>query len=74
MGAVLDQVVAVILRRGVVIPASPLATTRTGRLDEPRNRVLCVFYWAVGHGGLPFESHPTWFPTRHPKTGLSDPF
>jgi hypothetical protein len=65
---VLDSV-----RRGVVIPAMPLALTAARRLDERRQRALCRYYIAAGAGGIAAGVHTTQFAIREPKHGLYRP-
>jgi dihydrodipicolinate synthase/N-acetylneuraminate lyase len=59
------------LRRGVVIPAHPLALTSTRRLDEARQRALTRYYVDAGSGGLAVGVHTTQFAIRD--VGLLDP-
>jgi hypothetical protein len=73
MAAVLDPRLRGILQRGIVIPASPLATTRSGRLDERRQRALWRYYSAAGAGGIAVGVHTTQFAIRDPKIGLFEP-
>ncbi len=61
------------LRRGVVIPAHPLALNSQRRLDERRQRALTRYYCAAGAGGLAVGVHTTQFEIRHPKIGLYEP-
>jgi dihydrodipicolinate synthase/N-acetylneuraminate lyase len=53
-----------VLRRGVVIPAHPLALTEDRRLDERRQRALSRYYLAAGAGGLAVGVHTTQFRIR----------
>lgn len=62
-----------VLRRGVVIPAMPLALTPARRLDERRQRALCRYYIAAGAGGLAVGVHTTQFEIRDPRHGLFEP-
>lgn len=62
-----------VLRRGVVIPASPLALTEGRRFDERRQRALCRYYAEAGAGGLAVGVHTTQFGIRDPKIGLFRP-
>ena len=48
----LPPAVGAALRRGLVIPALPLALTSRRRLDERRQKALCRYYLAAGAGGL----------------------
>jgi dihydrodipicolinate synthase/N-acetylneuraminate lyase len=52
------------LRRGVVIPAHPLALTAERRLDERRQRALTRYYLAAGAGGIAVGVHTTQFAIR----------
>jgi len=61
------------LRRGVVIPAHPLALNSRRRLDERRQRALTRYYCAAGAGGLAVGVHTTQFEIRDPKIGLYEP-
>ncbi len=61
------------LRRGLVIPAHPLALTRAHRFDERRQRALTRYYLAAGAGGLAVGVHTTQFAIRDPRHGLFQP-
>lgn len=61
------------LRRGVVIPAHPLALTPARKLDERRQRALTRYYLDAGAGGVAVGVHTTQFAIRHPKVGLYRP-
>ena len=61
------------LRRGVVIPAHPLALTEERRLDERRQRALTRYYLAAGAGGVAVGVHTTQFGIHDPKVGLYAP-
>jgi len=61
------------LRRGVAIPAHPLALDARRRLDERRQRALSRYYLAAGAGGLAVGVHTTQFAIRDPKVGLFQP-
>jgi dihydrodipicolinate synthase/N-acetylneuraminate lyase len=61
------------LRRGLVIPAHPLALTPTGRFDERRQRALTRYYHAAGAGGMAVGVHTTQFAIRDPEIGLYQP-
>src|SRR3712207_6560464 len=60
-----------LLRRGVVIPAHPLALDARRRLDERRQRALARYYLAAGAGGLAVGVHTTQFAIRD--VGLYEP-
>lgn len=59
------------LRRGVAIPAHPLALRADGWLDERRQRALSRYYIAAGCGGLAVGVHTTQFAIR--AAGLFEP-
>ncbi len=61
------------LRRGMVIPAQPLALTAARKLDERRQRALTRYYLAAGAGGIAVGVHSTQFEIRHPHVALYEP-
>jgi hypothetical protein len=61
------------LRRGLVIPAHPLALHANRQLDEKRQRALTRYYCAAGAGGIAAGVHTTQFEIRNPKFGLYQP-
>jgi dihydrodipicolinate synthase/N-acetylneuraminate lyase len=61
------------LRRGLCIPAHPLALTAKRQMDERRQRALSRYYLAAGVGGLAVGVHTTQFSIREPKIGLFKP-
>jgi dihydrodipicolinate synthase/N-acetylneuraminate lyase len=61
------------LRRGLVIPAHPLALDAARRLDERRQRALTRYYCAAGAGGVAVGVHTTQFAIRDPAVGLLRP-
>lgn len=73
MHEVMPRSVRNALRRGVVIPAHPLAVTEESRLDERRQRALSRYYVAAGAGGLAVGVHTTQFEIRDPAYGLYEP-
>jgi len=62
-----------ILRRGVVIPAHPLALTAERKLDERRQAALTRYYCEAGAGGIAVGVHTTQFTIRDPRVGLLEP-
>lgn len=66
----LHPMVAEVLRRGVVIPAHPLALTEDRKLDERRQRALSRYYLTAGAGGLAVGVHTTQFAIRDPQHNL----
>ncbi len=63
--------VPALLRRGIVIPAHPLALTEDRRLDERHQRALTRYYLDAGAGGLAVGVHTTQFEIRD--EGLYEP-
>lgn len=61
------------LRRGVVIPALPLALDIRRKFDERRQRALIRYYLDAGAGGLAVAVHTTQFAIRMPEVGLFEP-
>jgi hypothetical protein len=62
-----------ILKRGVVIPATPLALDVRRQFDDRRQRALIRYYAAAGAGGLAVGVHTTQFEIRDAKFGLYRP-
>lgn len=61
------------LRKGVVIPAHPLALNAKRKFDERRQRALTRYYMAAGSGGLAVGVHSTQFEIRQPQHNLFKP-
>lgn len=61
------------LRRGVVIPAHPMALNSHREFDARRTRALTRYYLAAGVGGLAVGVHTTQFGIRKPKFNLLRP-
>ena len=61
------------LRRGMVIPAHPLALTAARKLDERRQRALTRYYLDAGARGIAVGVHTTQFAIRHPAVALLRP-
>jgi len=61
------------LRKGLVIPAHPLALNSERKLDERRQRALTRYYLAAGAGGIAVAVHTTQFAIRNPAVGLLKP-
>jgi hypothetical protein len=73
MATLLDSRIRDALRRGLVIPACPLALTEERRLDERRQRALIRYYLDAGAGGVAVGVHTTQFAIRDPRNGLFSP-
>jgi dihydrodipicolinate synthase/N-acetylneuraminate lyase len=58
------------LRRGVVIPACPLALDASRKFDEDAQRRLLRYYFSAGAGGLAVGVHTTQFALREPQHNL----
>jgi hypothetical protein len=63
--------VLALLRKGVVIPAHPLALDVQRKLDPRRQRALTRYYLDAGAGGLAVGVHTTQFAIR--TAGLFEP-
>src|SRR5438876_12047080 len=63
--------IVALLRRGIVIPAHPLALGASRRLDAARQRALARYYLDAGSGGLAVGVHATQFAIR--EAGLYEP-
>src|SRR5688572_5859908 len=61
------------LREGLVIPAHPLALTRSRKLDDRRQAALTRYYHAAGAGGVAVGVHTTQFEIRDPQHALYKP-
>jgi len=62
-----------VLRKGLVIPAHPLALNSNRKLDERHQRALTRYYLAAGAGGIAVGVHTTQFKIRDPKFNLLKP-
>ena len=60
-------------RRGVVIPAMPLALDAAGKFAPRRQRALARYYIDAGAGGIAAGVHSTQFEIREPGVGLLRP-
>jgi dihydrodipicolinate synthase/N-acetylneuraminate lyase len=69
----LDREAAAILKKGVAIPASPLALDQERKLDERRQAALTRYYCDSGAGGIAAGVHTTQFAIRNPRFGLFEP-
>lgn len=62
-----------ILKKGVAIPASPLALDTHRHWDENSQRTVYRYYAAAGAGGIAVGVHTTQFEIRNPEIGLFEP-
>lgn len=69
----LPEDVLAALRKGVVIPALPLALNKNRELDERRQRALMRYYLDAGAGGMAVAVHTTQFEIRLPEFNLYGP-
>ena len=69
----MDPHISRILRKGVVIPAHPLALTAERKLDERRQMALTRYYCDAGAGGIAVGVHTTQFAIRDPRIALFEP-
>ena len=61
------------VKRGVVIPAVPLALTPERRLDRSRQKAVLKYYIDAGVGGIAIGVHSTQFAIREPGIDLFQP-
>lgn len=69
----LDSKVFEKIRKGIVIPAHPLALTEKRQLDEKRQKGLTRYYLSAGAGGVAIGVHTTQFEIHDKKVGLYKP-
>src|SRR5688572_16876000 len=69
----IDEGAFAVLRRGIVIPAHPLALTAARKLDERRQVALTRYYCDAGVGGVAVGVHTTQFAIHDPHLGLLEP-
>src|SRR5580704_9931532 len=69
----LPQPVQEVIRRGTVIPATPLALNARRQFDERRQRALMRYYIDAGAGGIAVGMHFTQFEIRAPGIDLFEP-
>lgn len=61
------------IRKGVVIPAHPLALDENGKLDIKHQKALTRYYIDAGAGGIAVGVHSTQFEIREPNISLFKP-
>ncbi|MGB9642443.1 MAG: dihydrodipicolinate synthase family protein [Candidatus Ratteibacteria bacterium] len=61
------------IKKGIVIPAHPLALTEKRSLDEKRQKALTRYYLSAGAGGVAIGVHTTQFEIHDKKIGLYKP-
>jgi dihydrodipicolinate synthase/N-acetylneuraminate lyase len=69
----MDPHISRILRKGVVIPAHPLALTAERKLDERHQVALTRYYCDAGAGGIAVGVHTTQFAIRDSRIALFEP-
>ncbi len=69
----LSKEIADIIKKGVVIPALPLALNAERKLDERRQRALMRYYLDAGAGGVACAVHTTQFEIRDKGIDLLGP-
>lgn len=69
----LDPLLCHELRRGIAIPAMPLALNSQRQFDPRRQRALTRYYFDAGAGGVAVGVHSTQFAIREPKHALLEP-
>jgi dihydrodipicolinate synthase/N-acetylneuraminate lyase len=69
----LDREATAILKKGAVLPATPLALDQERKLDERRQVALTRYYCEAGAGGIAAGVHTTQFAIRNPRFGLFEP-
>jgi hypothetical protein len=67
-----DDIMTVI-RKGAVIPASPLALNSSRQFDPKRQSALMRYYCDAGAGGVAVAVHTTQFEIRKPEFNLLEP-
>ncbi|MDQ6759015.1 MAG: dihydrodipicolinate synthase family protein [Acidobacteriota bacterium] len=72
-GRGLDPGVETLLRKGVAMPAHPLALDANRKLDERRQLALSRYYCDAGAGGIAVGVHTTQFAIRDPRVALYRP-
>jgi len=73
MSTQVSESVRELIRRGTVIPASPLALDADRRFDERRQQALMRYYLDAGVGGIAVGMHFTQFEIRRPGIDLYAP-
>jgi dihydrodipicolinate synthase/N-acetylneuraminate lyase len=66
----IDPAVLAAVRKGIVIPAMPLALDANRKYSPRYQRALCRYYVDAGAGGLAIGVHSTQFEIRDPDIGL----
>lgn len=61
------------IRKGMVIPAHPLALNKNRLLDEKHQKALTRYYIDAGAGGIAVGVHTTQFEIRNPRISLFKP-
>jgi dihydrodipicolinate synthase/N-acetylneuraminate lyase len=61
------------VRKGIVVPASPLALDEYRKFDARRQRAITRYYIDAGAGGIACGVHSTQFEIRDPNVALFEP-
>jgi len=69
----LSKEISDIIKKGIVIPALPLALNEQRKLDERRQRALIRYYLSAGAGGVAAAVHTTQFEIREKNISLFEP-
>ena len=62
-----------LIRKGVALPAAPLALTAERKFDPERQKVLLRYYVDAGVGGVAVGMHFTQFEIRNPGVAMYEP-
>jgi len=66
----MNQEILNLIRKGVALPAAPLALTAERKFDAHRQKVLMRYYVDAGVGGVAVGMHFTQFEIRNPGVGM----
>jgi len=68
-----EEKILAVIRKGAVIPASPLTLDSRRRFDPARQAALMRYYCHAGAGGVAVAVHTTQFEIRNPDVHLFEP-
>ncbi|MFP4542199.1 MAG: dihydrodipicolinate synthase family protein [Opitutales bacterium] len=69
----MNEEILKLIRKGVALPATPLALTAGRQFDAHRQKVLMRYYVDAGVGGVAVGMHFTQFEIRNPGVGMYEP-